>query len=116
MAQGRAGTRFLSTAAQAAVDFAFEEEAPRRARLRAVSVWQRPLLGVLDEEAALRECREMLYEAVAGRKKSHPDVDLHHEVMTGHPVQVLVRESRHALALVTGTRGLGGFPACSSAR
>ncbi|MFE0376729.1 universal stress protein [Streptomyces inhibens] len=86
-----------------------DQHAPGRARLRAVSVWQRPLLGVLDEEAPLGECRETLYEAVAGRKDNHPDVDLHHEVMTGHPVEVLVRESRHALALVTGTRGLGGF-------
>lgn len=98
-----------SPASQAAVDFAFEEAELRRARLRALSVWQRPLLGVLDEEAALGECRETLYEAVAGRRESHPDVELHHEVMTGHPVEVLVRESRHALALVTGTRGLGGF-------
>ncbi|UKY47916.1 universal stress protein [Streptomyces inhibens] len=98
-----------SPTSQAAVDFAFEEAALRRARLRAVSVWQRPLLGVLDEEAVLGECRETLYEAVAGRKENHPDVDLHHEVMTGHPVEVLVRESRHALALVTGTRGVGGF-------
>ncbi|MFI9357976.1 universal stress protein [Streptomyces lydicus] len=98
-----------SAASQAAVDFAFEEAALRGARLRALSVWQRPLLGVLDEEAALGECRETLYEAVAGRRESHPDVEVHHEVMTGHPVEVLVRESRHALALVTGTRGLGGF-------
>ncbi|MEU9119971.1 universal stress protein [Streptomyces sp. NPDC048506] len=98
-----------SPASQAAVDFAFEEAALRRARLRAVAVWQRPLLGALDEEAALGECREALYEAVAGRKESHPDVDLHHEVIAGHPVEILVRESRHALALVTGTRGLGGF-------
>lgn len=98
-----------SPASQAAVDFAFEEAALRRARLRALSVWQRPLLGVLDEEAALGEYRATLYEAVAGRRESYPDVELHHEVMTGHPVEVLVRESRHAVALVTGTRGLGGF-------
>ncbi|MFD8325532.1 universal stress protein [Streptomyces lydicus] len=98
-----------SPASQAAVDFAFEEAELRGAQVRALSVWQRPLLGVLDEEAALGECRETLYEAVAGRRESHPDVALHHEVMTGHPVEVLVRESRHALALVTGTRGLGGF-------
>ncbi|MEW2433261.1 universal stress protein [Streptomyces caniferus] len=98
-----------STASQAAVDFAFEEAALRRARLRAIFVWHRPLLGVLDEGAALHECRMMLHEALAGRQGKHPDVDVHHEVVTGHPVEVLVRESRHALALVTGTRGLGGF-------
>lgn len=57
-----------------------------------MSLWQRPLLGVLDEQAALGECRETLYEAVAGRKENHPDVDLHHEVIIGHPVEILVRD------------------------
>ncbi|UQA90957.1 universal stress protein [Streptomyces halobius] len=98
-----------SPTSQAAIDFAFEEAALRRAMLRAIYVWQPTMLGNLDEDAARRECRTVLYEAVSGRTESYPDVDLHHEVMSGHPVEVLVRESRHALALVTGTRGRGGF-------
>ncbi|MFE7607010.1 adenine nucleotide alpha hydrolase family protein [Streptomyces celluloflavus] len=69
-----------SAAAQAVVDLAFEETALRRTRLRAVSVWQRLLLGVLDEEG---ECRETLYGAVVGRKETQPDVDLDREVMSG---------------------------------
>lgn len=33
----------------------------------------------------------------------------HHEVVRGHPVQVLAKASEHALGLVVGTRGRGGF-------
>ncbi|MFJ7176011.1 universal stress protein [Streptomyces massasporeus] len=93
----------------AAVDMAFEEAALRGALLRALYVWHPPILGVLDEEAAVRECRRMLSETVAGRTATHPDVGLHHEVVRGHPVRVLTEASEHALGLVVGTRGHGGF-------
>lgn len=93
----------------AAVDVAFEEAALRGAVLRALYVWHPPLLGVLDEEAAVRECRRVLSETVAGRTATHPDVELHHEVVRGHPVQVLTEAAEHALGLVVGTRGHGGF-------
>ncbi|BCM72899.1 MULTISPECIES: universal stress protein [Streptomyces] len=93
----------------AAVDLAFEEAALRGALLRALYVWHPPLLGVLDEEAAVQECRRLLSETVAGRTATHPEVELHHEVVRGHPVQVLTEASEHALGLVVGTRGRGGF-------
>ncbi|MDW4909230.1 universal stress protein [Streptomyces sp. ADMS] len=93
----------------AAVDFAFEEAALRGAVLRALYVWHPPLLGVLDEDAAVQECRRLLSETVAGRTAAHPEVELHHEVVQGHPVQVLAKASEHALGLVVGTRGHGGF-------
>ncbi|MFJ7103740.1 universal stress protein [Streptomyces albogriseolus] len=95
--------------AAAAVDVAFEEAALRGAHLRALYVWHPPLLGVLDEDAAVRECRRVLSETVAGRTATYPDVELHHEVVRGHPVQVLAEASEHALGLVVGTRGRGGF-------
>ncbi|MFJ1980138.1 universal stress protein [Streptomyces albogriseolus] len=95
--------------AAAAVDVAFEEAALRGAHLRALYVWHPPLLGVLDEDAAVRECRRLLSETVAGRTATYPDVELHHEVVRGHPVQVLAEASEHALGLVVGTRGHGGF-------
>ncbi|MEY9810208.1 universal stress protein [Streptomyces albogriseolus] len=95
--------------AAAAVDVAFEEAALRGAHLRALYVWHPPLLGVLDEDAAVRECRRVLSETVAGRTATYPDVELHHEVVRGHPVQVLAEASEHALGLVVGTRGHGGF-------
>jgi nucleotide-binding universal stress UspA family protein len=93
----------------AAVDFAFEETALRGAILRALYVWHPPRLGVLDEDAAAQDCRRLLSETVAGRTAAHPEVELHHEVVQGHPVQVLAKASEHALGLVVGTRGHGGF-------
>ncbi|MFD9389489.1 universal stress protein [Streptomyces sp. NPDC060000] len=95
--------------AAAAVDVAFEEAALRGAVLRALYVWHPPLLGVLDEDATVRECRQVLSETVAGRTARYPEVELHHEVVRGHPVQVLTEASEHALGLVVGTRGHGGF-------
>lgn len=95
--------------AAAAVDVAFEEAALRGAALRALYVWRPPLLGVLDEDAAVQEWRRVLSETVAGRTASHPEVEVRHEVVRGHPVQVLTEASQHALGLVVGTRGQGGF-------
>nr|WSY49735.1 universal stress protein [Streptomyces sp. NBC_00886] len=95
--------------AAAAVDLAFEEAALCGAVLRAFYVWHPPLLGVLDEDAAVRECRRVLSETVAGRTARYPGVELHHEVVLGHPVRVLTEASEHALGLIVGTRGHGGF-------
>ncbi|MFC9915328.1 universal stress protein [Streptomyces sp. NPDC127197] len=93
----------------AAVDFAFEEAALRGAALRALYVWHPPRLGVLDEDAAVQECHRLLSETVTVRTAAHPEVELHHEVVRGHPVQVLTKVSEDALGLVVGTRGHGGF-------
>ncbi|WP_329289211.1 universal stress protein [Streptomyces pseudovenezuelae] len=95
--------------AAAAVDVAFEEAALRGAALRALFVWHPPLLGVLDEDAAVRECRRVLSETVAGRTAGYPGVEVHHDVVRGHPVRVLTEASEHSLGLVVGTRGHGGF-------
>ncbi|MEU3660639.1 universal stress protein [Streptomyces sp. NPDC032940] len=95
--------------AAAAVDFAFDEADLRGANLRALYAWHTPVLGVMDEHAAVREWRQLLAETVAGRTVAHPSVELHHEVVEGHPVQVLTDASAHALGLVVGARGRGGF-------
>lgn len=52
----------------AAVDLAFAESDLRSAHLRALYVWHTPLLGLLDEHAALREARRTLsgHDAVRG--------------------------------------------------
>ncbi|NEC49969.1 universal stress protein [Actinospica acidiphila] len=93
----------------AAVDLAVEEADLRGAGVLALYVWHPPLLGALDERAAVDECRRVLAETVAGRTAAHPDVELRQEVVRGHPVQALTEASEHALALVVGTRGHGGF-------
>ncbi|MGC9541305.1 universal stress protein [Streptomyces sp. UG1] len=92
-----------------AVDFAFEAAALRGAALRALYVWHPPRLGVLDEEATVQEGRRLLSETVAGRAGARPEVELHQEVVRGHPVEVLSKASEEALGLVVGTRGHGGF-------
>lgn len=93
----------------AAVDVAFEQAALHSAQLRALYVWQPGPLRIFDEYAPQQEARRLLSETVAGRHERYPEVELHHELVVGHPVQVLTDASAHALGLVVGTRGLGGF-------
>lgn len=93
----------------AAVDVAFEETALRGARLRALLVREPGPFRVFDEYEPQQECRRLLSEIVAGRHARFPEVDLRHEVVEGHPVQVLTDASADALGLVVGTRGRGGF-------
>ncbi|MFE0512717.1 universal stress protein [Streptomyces sp. NPDC058964] len=93
----------------AAVDFAFELAALRGAALRALYVWEAGPLRIFDEYAPQQEARRLLSEVMAGRHDRYPEVDLHHELVVGHPVQVLTDASAHALGLVVGTRGHGGF-------
>jgi nucleotide-binding universal stress UspA family protein len=92
-----------------AVDVAFEEAALRGAELRALLVWEPAAPRVFDEYEPQQECRRLLSEIVAGRRARFPEVDLRHEVVLGHPVEVLTDASAHALGLVVGTRGRGGF-------
>ncbi|WP_354637207.1 universal stress protein [Kitasatospora camelliae] len=83
--------------------------ARRRAALRAVWVWQFQLIAHVDEEGAVRTLRRLLAETTAGRSMSSPDLELTHEVIRGHPVKELAEASEHALAVVVGRRGRGGF-------
>lgn len=53
--------------------------------------------------------RRMLTKAAASRAHEYPDVKLTHEVLTGHPVECLAEAAEHALALVVGRRGRGGY-------
>ncbi|GHE13512.1 universal stress protein [Streptomyces alanosinicus] len=93
----------------AAVDVAFEEAALHGAQLRALFVWEPGPLRIFDEHGPQQEGRRLLSEIVAGRRDRFPEVDLRHELVVGHPVQVLAGASAHALGLVVGTRGRGGF-------
>ncbi|MFC9810505.1 universal stress protein [Streptomyces virginiae] len=98
-----------SASATAALAFAFDEADLRGAALRVVCVWQRPLIMLDDEEVALRAQRALLSEATAGLSEKYPDVQVTHEVLTGHPVEELARAAEHALAVVVGRRGRGGY-------
>ncbi|MFG2823315.1 universal stress protein [Kitasatospora sp. NPDC048365] len=98
-----------SAASERAVAFAADLAAQRGAALRAVSAWQASLHVPVDEERAVGEIRRQLHEVTAGCLVDHPDLDLTHEVLLGHPVDELSRVSAHALAVVVGRRGHGGF-------
>ncbi|PBC75857.1 nucleotide-binding universal stress UspA family protein [Streptomyces sp. TLI_235] len=98
-----------SPSSAAAVDVAFDLAARRGAGLRAIWVWQSQLIARVDEHAAVQTLRRLLTETTAGHASRYPDVRLTHEVIRGHPVEELARASEHALAVVVGRRGHGGF-------
>jgi nucleotide-binding universal stress UspA family protein len=50
-----------------------------------------------------------LAEALAGWAEKYPDVEVHKQVVRGHPVEVILEESAGAELLVLGSRGRGGF-------
>ncbi|GAA1394651.1 universal stress protein [Kitasatospora putterlickiae] len=98
-----------SPAAAHAVRFALDLAAERRAGLRAVRVRQRAPFDRTDPLTAEAELRRELVAGTAGPHARHPGVPLVHEVVHGHPVEELARVSEHALAVVVGRRGDGGF-------
>ncbi|MEW2418713.1 universal stress protein [Streptomyces sp. NPDC046866] len=98
-----------SASAAEALAFAFDEADLRGAALRVVCVRQPPLVVPEHEEVALRARRALLAEASAGLSDKYPDVHVTHEVVTGHPVEELARAAEHALAVVVGRRGRGGY-------
>jgi nucleotide-binding universal stress UspA family protein len=98
-----------STSSAAAFDVALDLAEWRGAAVRAVWAWHRPHLIRVDEPVVLQELHRALVETTAGHMAAHPDVAVTREVVPGHPVQVLADASRHALAVVVGRRGSGGF-------
>ncbi|MFI6986653.1 universal stress protein [Embleya sp. NPDC050154] len=94
-----------------AVAYAFDEAARRGATVVAVHVRQPStgLMAGLRTGEELREGRIRLAETLAGWSEKYPDVPVRREVVVGHPVRVLADAAEHALGLVVGTRGHGGF-------
>ncbi|MFF1908792.1 universal stress protein [Kitasatospora sp. NPDC058218] len=98
-----------SPSSAAAVEFAFDLATRHRAALRAVRVRRSRLTAQVDEETAVQELRRLLDEATAGRRTAYPDITLTPAVLRGHPVEELARASEHAIGVVVGRRGRGGF-------
>jgi nucleotide-binding universal stress UspA family protein len=104
-----------SKSSETALEFAFEEASRRGAALVAVYAWRPSALqaGIAsvrhEEPGAEAGHRLLLAESLAGWREKYPDVELRRELVPGHPVHVLSEASRHALALVVGSRGRGGF-------
>ncbi|MFI6986651.1 universal stress protein [Embleya sp. NPDC050154] len=97
--------------AEAAVAYAFDEAARRGATVVAVHVRRPPvgLLAGLRMEEEIPEGRLRLAEALAGWAEKYPAVPVRREVTVGHPVKALRNAAEHALCLVVGAHGRGGF-------
>ncbi|MFF2779567.1 universal stress protein [Streptomyces sp. NPDC058052] len=98
-----------SECSRAALAFAFEEADLRRCALRAVAVWQPPVFSLRTGDTLFHAERRLLSEATAGWAEKYPDVRLTHDVLIGSPVELLAEAAEHALAVVVGRRGRGGY-------
>ncbi|MFJ5708265.1 MULTISPECIES: universal stress protein [unclassified Streptomyces] len=98
-----------SESSRAALALAFEEADLRRCALRAVAVWQPPVFTLHTGDTLFHAERRLLSETTAGWAEKYPDVRLTHEVLIGSPVEMLAEAGEHALAVVVGRRGRGGY-------
>ncbi|MFI8255175.1 universal stress protein [Streptomyces filamentosus] len=98
-----------SESSRAALAFAFEEADLRRCAVRAVAVWQPPVFTLHTGDTLFHAERRLLSETTAGWAEKYPDVRLTHEVLIGSPVELLAGAAEHALAVVVGRRGRGGY-------
>lgn len=100
-----------SSGSEEALAYAFDLASRRNADVLAVRVCR-----MTAGAAAAAIAADMMEEAHATTERQlavwtakYPGVVARREVVFGHPVQVLTDESEGAVALVVGTRGLGGF-------
>ncbi|MFB6813480.1 universal stress protein [Streptomyces sp. NPDC056347] len=98
-----------SEPSRCALALAFEEADLRRCGLRAVAVWQPPVFFRHTDGASFQAERRMLAETTAGWSERYPDIRITHEVLVGSPVEMLAEAAEHALAVVVGRRGRGGY-------
>ncbi|MDH6520617.1 nucleotide-binding universal stress UspA family protein [Streptomyces sp. SAI-208] len=97
-----------------ALDWACDEAALRGAPLRIVNacLWERyegaALAHDLGEPSSRVLPQDVVQSAVRRAGARHPDLKVTSEVVFEEPEYALVRESREASLLVTGTRGRGG--------
>ncbi|MBP2586168.1 nucleotide-binding universal stress UspA family protein [Streptomyces sp. PvR006] len=98
-----------SASSRAALAWSFEEADLRRCALRAVAVWQPPVFTPHSGDTLFSAERRLLSETTAGWADTYPDVRLTHEVLIGSPVETLAGAAEHALAVIVGRRGRGGY-------
>ncbi|WP_432753773.1 universal stress protein [Streptomyces sp. JL2001] len=98
-----------SESSRAALAWAVEEADLRHCALRAIAVWQPPVFSLYSGDTLFHAERRLLSETTAGWSEKYPDVRLTHEVPIGSPVETLADAAEHALAVVVGRRGRGGY-------
>ncbi|NGO40887.1 universal stress protein [Streptomyces ureilyticus] len=98
-----------------AVDWAADEAALRQVPLRLVhaSLWQRyegaALAEDLGKPSELVPANGIVDGAARRARTRRPDLKVSTEVLAEEPEYALVRDGRHASALVLGSRGRGGI-------
>jgi nucleotide-binding universal stress UspA family protein len=65
--------------------------------------------ATVDQEAVLEDVRYQMSVGTKWLASHYPDLKMETDVVSGPPVEVLIRESEHAVLTVTGSRGRGGF-------
>ena len=106
-----------SASSLAAVDLAAAEARLRDVPLRVVHAFVWPFFGVPlgpspfgpAEGGLQHDAERVLDQAVERARHAAPDVGIDGEIVTGGGAAVLVAESRDAVMVVVGDRGLGGF-------
>ena len=105
-----------SESARMAADWAADEAARRRARLRIVhaNLWPTVLMPgghypIQDQQPTLESGQKMVHEAAEQARLRHPGLTVDEEVVTAPPADLMLTESRTAQLVVLGSRGLGGF-------
>jgi len=109
-----------SPTARLALDWAIHEAEAHGNPVLAISSWELPAMataspGFAFAAADMQEladiCRKTLLAEIAEAAKGHESVRIEHRVVEGPPALALIdaSESEHAAALVTGSRGHGGF-------
>ena len=101
---------------EAALRFAAEEAALRKAELRVVCAWDIPAsvsASIALTTELLRsfgdEADGIVQAAVAQAKELHPAVTVVPRAVEGHAGSVLLDEAEGAILLVVGSRGRGDF-------
>ncbi len=103
-----------SPGSEAALAFAYEAAAARRAPLVAVHTWQDYLVDLTvgplsDWDAVETEEHQILAERLAGWGEKFPDVRVQRVVTIDRPAHALVEQSASAQHVVVGSRGRGNF-------
>lgn len=107
-----------SPASRRALEWAVREAAAKGTRVLAISAYLVPSLvsaapyaawsPALKEELA-DEAKTVLSSLVGAAAETHPEVEIDAKVVEGLPAKVLIEASKHASALVVGSRGHGGM-------
>ena len=108
-----------SDGSTAALEFAAEEAALRKAPLRIVAAWDvpaavygsgfTPAVDAGTLEALGGRMQELAEEAAEKAKKLQPSIEVEAAAVAGQPADVLLERAAGAGLIVVGRRGLGGF-------